>query len=240
MWPGAKALVRNSLVVAAAVWTVIGVSACDQQKRGSSPASGPNRQVTVVGSGQVQGTPDTMTFDVSIQTTAPDSAAAMTQTSDRSQQFIDQLTQNGVDRKDIATVNVSVGPHYGTDPSKIIDYQATNTLTVKIHDLGVAPRVFDVIKSTGDAAHLNSTTLSIGDDSQLVKDARARAFADAKGRAEQYAKLAGVKLGEVISISETGGAQPPVPLTEPRPAAMPVEPGQQTVSFSVTVVWEIG
>ena len=77
-----------------------------------------------------------------------------------------------------------------------------------------------------------------------MKDARNRAFNDAKDRAEQYSELSGLDLGKVISISElpAGGAPPPAPM--PRGAmadamAVPVEPGQQTVGFSVTVIWEL-
>jgi uncharacterized protein YggE len=76
-----------------------------------------------------------------------------------------------------------------------------------------------------------------------VKDARARAFTDAKDRAEQYAQLSGLTLGSVISISEVAGTQPPVPMQRDAEMAMaapvPVEPGQQTVGFSVTVIWEL-
>ena len=69
-----------------------------------------------------------------------------------------------------------------------------------------------------------------------------RAFDDAKDRAEQYAQLSGLTLGNVISISESAGATPaPPPTPMPRAAmeAVPLEPGQQTVGFSVTVIWEL-
>jgi hypothetical protein len=76
-----------------------------------------------------------------------------------------------------------------------------------------------------------------------VKDARTRAFDDAKDRAEQYAQLAGLTLGDVISISESAGTMPPTPMPAPMPRAameaVPLEPGQQSVSFSVTVIWEL-
>jgi uncharacterized protein YggE len=97
-----------------------------------------------------------------------------------------------------------------------------------------------IVNTGGDATRINSVRYSIQDDSKLVKDARARAFQDAKDRAEQYAQLSGLKLGKVISISET--VPPPTPTPMPRgPMAtnIPLEPGQQTVSFSVTVVWEL-
>jgi uncharacterized protein YggE len=76
-----------------------------------------------------------------------------------------------------------------------------------------------------------------------VKDARAHAFADAKDRAAQYAQLSGLGLGKILSVSETaGGGAPPTGMPAPRggmQASVPLEPGQQTVSFSVTAVWEL-
>ena len=69
-----------------------------------------------------------------------------------------------------------------------------------------------IVSTGGDATRINSVNYSIEDDSQLVKDARARAFKDAKDRAEQYAQLSGLTLGKVISISESAVPPPPTPL----------------------------
>ena len=99
-----------------------------------------------------------------------------------------------------------------------------------------------VIVGTGGAAtRINSVSYSIADDSQLVKDARSRAFQDAKDRAGQYAQLSGLGLGKIISISETSGGATATGVPAPRmmPSSVPLEPGQQTVSFSVTAVWEL-
>jgi uncharacterized protein YggE len=99
-----------------------------------------------------------------------------------------------------------------------------------------------IVGTGGDATRINSVSYSIADDSQLVKDARARAFQDAKNRAEQYAQLSGLKLGKVISISEASGAAATMPPAPPRGGiaeSVPLEPGQQTVRFSVTAVWEL-
>ena len=239
----AKALLRNGILLVTSALAITGLTACDQQS-GSSDQPGPNnRQVTVVGAGRVQGTPDTLTANVSIEATAPDVTTAMNQTSDRTRAVIDALVNNAkVDRKDISTTSVSLQPQYGSDPSAIVGYRASNSLAVKIRDLGSASQTLALIVSTGgDATRINSVNYSIDDDSQLVKDARARAFDDAKARAEQYAQLSGLKLGKVISISEASGSTPPTPTPMPRAAmeAVPVEPGQQTVSFSVTVIWEL-
>lgn len=82
---------------------------------------------------------------------------------------------------------------------------------------------------------------SIEDDSALMRDARARAFNDAKDRAEQYARLSGLRLGSVISIAETGSQAKPTPAPAPRSVAteVPLAPGQQPVNISLTAVWEL-
>ena len=216
------------------------VSACDRHsaKVGDNP-----REVTVVGSGQVQGVPDTLTADVGIEFTAPDVTVAMNQTNDRQQAVISALTGAGVDRKDISTTEVSLEPQYDSSGGTITGYRADNSIRVKIHPADSASHVLAVIVGAGgDATRINSVSYSIADDSQLVKDARTRAFQDAKNRAEQYAQLSGLKLDKIISISEpSGGAAttPPAPPRSGMQAAVPLEPGQQTVSFSVTAVWQL-
>ncbi|OMC54462.1 hypothetical protein A5745_19480 [Mycobacterium sp. IS-2888] len=238
----APRFVRRSIAVLAAGLAVTTLSACD--KHNSAPAPGANpRQVTVLGSGQVQGVPDTLTADVGIEFTATDVTAAMNQTNDRQQAVINALVGAGLDRKDISTTTVNLEPQYGSGTATITGYRATNAIRVKIHPTDAASRMLALIVNTGgDATRISSVSYSIADDSQLVKDARARAFNDAKNRADQYAQLSGLRLGRVLSISEaTGGA--PTPGGPPAPprsmAAVPLEPGQQTVSFSVTAVWEL-
>ena len=236
------------IVLAAAGLVVAGLAGCD-----ATSTSGPSiiptadaatRQVTVVGSGEVQGTPDTLNANVSIEFTAPDVTAAMNQTSDRQEAVINALVNSGIDRRDISTTNVSLQPQYGGgDNPAITGYRASNSIAVKIRKLDAASQALAIIVSTGgDATRINSVSYAIDDDSQLVKDARTRAFDDAKDRAEQYAQLSGLTLGKIISISESAGTTPvPPPTPMPRAAmeAVPLEPGQQSVGFSVTVIWEL-
>ncbi len=192
----------------------------------------------------MQGTPDTLNANVSIEFTAPDVTAAMNQTSDRQEAVINALVNSGIDRRDISTTNVSLQPQYGGgDNPAITGYRASNSIAVKIRKLDAASQALALIVSTGgDATRINSVSYAIDDDSQLVKDARTRAFDDAKDRAEQYAQLSGLTLGKIISISESAGTTPvPPPTPMPRAAmeAVPLEPGQQSVGFSVTVIWEL-
>ncbi len=244
--PSTSNFVRRSIASAAAGLAIATVSACDSHH--PAPAGANPRQVTVFGSGHVQGVPDTLTADVGIEFTAPDVTTAMNQTNDRQHAVIDALVGAGIDRKEISTTEVGLQPEYNNpEPNgtaAITGYRATNSIEVKIHPPDAASRILALMVSAGgDATRIRSVSYSIADDSQLVKDARARAFNDAKSRAEQYAQLSGLRLGNVLSISEaTDNAQvagaPPAP-PKAMPTAVPLEPGQQTVSFSVTAVWEL-
>jgi uncharacterized protein len=236
----ARRRAKTPILLGLALGLATAISACDHSP--DRPGDNP-RQVTVVGSGHVQGVPDTLTADVGIEFTARDVTAAMDQTNGRQQAVIDALANAGVDRKDISTTDVSLQPQYDNAGGTITGYRAVNSIRVKIHPASTASRLLAVIVGTGgDATRINSVSYSIEDDSQLVKDARAHAFADAKDRATQYAQLSGLGLGKILSISEVAGGASPTAIPAPRSgmqAAVPLEPGQQTVSFSVTAVWEL-
>ena len=205
-------------------------------------------EVTVVGTGEVQGTPDVMNASVGIEATAKDVSGAVSAMNDRANAMIDALGAAGVAKEDIKTSELSIQPEYSTPgqaggTSTISGYRATNTVRIVVRDLSKASEILDkAVKSGGDNARLGSISFDIKDDTELLKQARERAFNDAKSRAEQYAQLSGESLGSVITISEVGGNTPsPSPLLQEKSAAadFAVEPGQQTVSFQVTVKWSL-
>ncbi|OBI90867.1 SIMPL domain-containing protein [Mycobacterium asiaticum] len=235
---------RKVFIAVAAGLALVTASACDAPTPANAPPAGP-RQVTVLGSGQVQGVPDTLTAVVGIEFIAADATAAMNQTNDRQQAVINALLGAGLDRQDIRTTQVALQPQYTapvpTETAAVAGYRADNTIEVRIHPTDAASKLLDLVVSTGgNATRIRSVNYSIADDSQLVKDARARAFEDAKTRAQQYAQLSGLRLGKVLSISEAAGTPPTAgPQPAPRASMAPLEPGQQTVNFSVTAVWEL-
>ena len=102
-------------------------------------------------------------------------------------------------------------------------------------------RAFLAIEECGDGARFRGWLRVIARRLAFNyrRDARTRAFSDAKDRAQQFADLSGMSLGKIISISETAEGTTPTPVPRAMAAAVPMEPGQQTVGFSVTVVWEL-
>lgn len=240
----ARIVLRWPMTLALAGVAALAMAGCDAAPGGGTDIP---RQVTVVGTGEVQGVPDTLTTEAGIEFVAGDVTSAMNQTSERQQAVIDALVDAGVDRKDISTTQVSLQPQYGnpdaSGSANITGYRAGNTIRVKVERDSASQVLAVIVRAGGDATRINGVSYSIEDDSALVRGARERAFNDAKDRAEQYAQLSGLRLGQVISISEIAGETPPTPVGMPMPRAMaaapPVEPGQQTVSFTVTAVWEL-
>lgn len=199
---------KRIIACAAAGLTAATVLAgCDS----APPVHANARQVTVVGSGQVQGVPDTLTADVAIEVVAPDVTAAMNQAGDRQQAVIGALTSGGIDTADISTTGVSLQPQYGDNSqvpgmAAITGYRASNSIRVRIRKLDSASGALARDRQRGRQQHPDQLgQLFDRGRLQLVGDARARAFNDARNRAEQYAQLSGLSLGKVISISESPG-----------------------------------
>jgi uncharacterized protein YggE len=124
-------------------------------------------------------------------------------------------------------------------------YDVFQSLTVKLRDLDRAgDAISDAAEAGGNATRINGVSFDIEDNSELLERARDAAFADAKAKAEQYARLAGRSLGKVAQISENNYSTGPIAYGGARAEAamdssVPIQPGTQQVSISNTVVWEL-
>jgi uncharacterized protein YggE len=103
--------------------------------------------------------------------------------------------------------------------------------------------VLDALVSSG-SNQIDNISFSIRDTKALLAQARVAAVKDAFDRAQTYAKAAGVTLGAIKSISESGGVYQPRPMyrMEAMVAAAPPPPvagGEESVTANVTITWEI-
>jgi uncharacterized protein YggE len=121
-------------------------------------------------------------------------------------------------------------------------YNATNSVEVTIRNLDVAGKVLSAATAAG-ADQLYGIRFEIEDPSTLQGEARQKAVADARTRAERLAQLAGLKLGAAVSIVEMdggGGGGPIMPMASmARMEAAPVERGELTVSSTVQIVYAL-
>lgn len=196
--------------------------------------------ITVVGHGEASGSPDVFQATVGVSVRSRRIAGVMAEVKAKARAVIDAVLDSGVATEDVRTAWMSVHPQF--DGNRITGYAADNSVRITVRDLSKVSDVLDkAVTAGGEAAQLSGVSFDLQDSTELSTQARERAFADAKARAEQYAALAGATLGKVLRVDETGGAsQPRAEFAMLRAAGgPPVEAGQQTVSAAITVVWEL-
>jgi uncharacterized protein len=152
------------------------------------------------------------------------------------------LKAAAIDEKDIQTSRLSLQPqstpnHAGIPA--ITGYRASNHVTIRLHDVTKAAGVIDMLVGAG-ANDIGGINFMVSGASKLLDQAREQAVADARRKAEIYAKAAGVTLGAPLSISEGGGSPMPMQFrAKALAAATPIAPGQETLQVSVNVSWAI-
>ena len=199
------------------------------------------RTITVTGTGTVTGTPDELSLSLDTTAQAASVGAALGAANRAMTAVRDALTADHVAPADIRTSGLSVQPVYDKD-NTITGYTVSESLTAELHDLATAGQVItDAITAGGNAVRINDLRLDLNDQAPvLMAKARALAITDARHRAGQYAKAAGARLGQVLSISETA-SNPPFP-TVPYAfagSAVPISPGTLQMSTSVVVVYQM-
>ena len=216
----------------------------------AQPAPSTGRGITVVGIGKASGTPDVAQVNVGVETEAASVQQAVADNKAKMTQLLDALKALGIAGKDIQTSNYGVFTERQPVPAPETKssegaptYHVNNQVSVTVRDVNKLGDVLDKAVAAG-ANNIYGVSFSVADTSKLEADARARAIADAKARADSLAKLTGVTLGEVVSVSEVIGGQGPV--FDRVATAMgsggggaPIQPGELEVNMSVQVMFAI-
>jgi uncharacterized protein YggE len=209
--------------------------------------------IWVTGEGKVTAVPDLAILRLGIEAQEATVAEAQAQASEAMERVMTALEDNGVAEKDIQTQYFNINQITRWDElmgqEVIIGYRVSNMVTAKIRDVDNAGLIIDaVVTAGGDLTRIDSINFSIDDPSVYLEEARQKAMADVKAKAEDLAKLAGVKLGKPTYISESsylpspiyprvyyeGGMAPPAPVVVP-----PISPGEMEVSLTVQIAYAI-
>lgn len=206
--------------------------------------------ITVRAVGRVETAPDTLTVMIGVQSRAATARAALDRNNDRARKVIELIKAAGVPAKDVQTSQLSIYPSYD-DHNEVIGYQASNTVSAKLHDLTKAGPVIDAAATeSGDDIRLDGISFSVEDTTAALSAARKNAIEQANIRAKEYAKAAGAELGAVRVIDEEVTPMPPIFSMESvartadvaggAVASVPVEPGQHVLEVRVKVVYRLG
>lgn len=239
------------------------VAGCTPQALAAPVAAGeaPTRSITVVGRGEVKAKPDIATVNLGVEVTAPTVSEAMTEANARMKTILAAMKALGIAEKDIQTSNFSINferrepiapvaaettsgaKPAGTEPPAGF-YRVNNMVQVTIRDLAKVGDVLDAAVEAG-ANNVWGVSFGLGDTAALEAQAREKAVADARSRAETLAKLNGVTVGDVIAISEVIGSGPSPLYAEAASfrglggGGAPVEPGELTFATQIQTVYGI-
>ena len=212
---------------------------------------------STTGTGEVNTVPTTAHVSLGVTKTTTSADTAKNELNTVINDIIEDLKALGIEEKNIKTTNFSVNPDYSqpqplttsTRPGVAGEtgrFTATANLEVETKDVETANKAVDAASAAG-ANLIGGVTFEVSDDERekLEDEARIKAIADAKAKAEKIAKAAGLRLGRVVTISESGGTQPY--LMEARAADMKaasgtvptdLQPGENTVRVDVTLSFE--
>jgi len=216
---------------------------------GSVPIS-TNQQtgISVNAEGKVPATPDIATVSLGVTAQAATVAEAQSLATSAMNQVMNALKTNGVAEKDIQTSYYNIQEVTKWDQlkqiSEIAGYQVTNMVTAKIRELNKTGIIIDaVVNAGGDLTRVNNISFSVEDPTTYYDAARAKAVAAAKAKAESIAKLAGVKLGSLLYITESASYYPET-VYYARSAAdvaasTPISAGEVDITLNVQAVYAI-
>jgi uncharacterized protein YggE len=205
------------------------------------------RTITVTGTGLVRGTPDVLELLVGVKTRDVSAGEALDRNSSLTQRVIDVLKDAGVDDDDLQTSDLSISPFYDDEGDDLEGYTVSNLLVASIREMDKAGGIIDAAtKAAGNEIVVHGVYFSFDDNTELVAKARADAVRRARLQAEQLAEAAGVELGDLLTLSEDSAPYGPAleadaaRVAEGDIAAAPIEPGSESLSVQVTLIFEIG
>jgi uncharacterized protein len=232
-----KRMTPRSALVAAAIAGALLAAPGWAQTQSDFPSA-----ISVTGEATVSVPPDVAQVDGGVTSEAKTAREASDANNVAMAKVLSALKGAGIAEKDYQTSRLSLQPQYAPNrpgPSPIVGYRASNHVTIRVRDVTKIANVIDTLVGAG-ANEIGGIKFMVSQASKLLDDARAQAVADARRKAEIYAKAAGVTLGAPLSISEEGA---PGPLFRtkmaPMAAATPVAQGEETLSVTVNVSWAI-
>lgn len=206
-------------------------------------------RLDVVATGEVTRVPDIVRIGAGVVTTAPTASGALQENARRMESVRAALRRAGIAERDIQTSQLNLQPDYRHDQNgnqpQLIGYRASNEVMVRFRNIADTGKILDALVAQG-ANQINGPMLGIDKPEGALDEARTKALAAARARADLYARSLGKRVGRILSVSEGGGGIYPQPMMRMRAmdvrgesASSSVEPGEQSLSVTLAVSFEL-
>jgi len=242
---------RNLMLAAIAAGTVAALPAAVSAQVQTVPVQVPlisGTRLDVTATGEVNRVPDVAIISAGVQTLRPTATAAIEENAARMERVRSALKRAGIEDRDIQTSSISLNPEYHYDqnqPPRLTGYRATNTVNVRFRDLKRTGAILDALVAEG-ANQINGPNLTIDKPEAALDEARAKAIANGRARADLYARALGMRVVRLMSVSEGGGynVPPPMPMVQMMAersgaADTKIDPGTQQLQVSVSMSFEL-
>ncbi len=197
--------------------------------------------------GETRVRPDQATISLGVTTEAPTAAEAMRLNAVKMNQVIAALKTGGIADRDIQTSGLNLSPQYVYQenlPPRLTGYQASNTVTIVVRDLGKLGRAVDAAVGSG-ATNIGGLGFGLQNSGAAEDAARLDAVKALQAKADLYAKAMGYRVARLVTFSEGGGYSPPPPMPMVAMArfdkaeSTPVEAGELKVRIDVNATFEL-
>lgn len=207
------------------------------------------RVLTLIGISSLRISPDLVVISLGVETKSSSAEEALRTNSEFMNRAIEALKKIGIPNEEISTSRVQLYPDYIYDRhgvAMVTGYRAINVITVKSKQLEKAGHIIDATVREG-VNRVESVYFTLTDEGQksLRKNLLGLAVKDALDRAQSTLEPLGMRVIGVVNISINDGYYPPIRLeaqavkgSDGMPT--PVIPGEQTVTASVSITFEIG
>lgn len=214
----------------------------------ASPVAVAGTRLDISATGEVTRVPDVAVISAGVVTRSATATAALEENAARMARVTAALKRAGIADRDIQTSNISLNPEYRyaeNQPPQLVGYTASNQLSVRFRDIRSTGRILDALVAQG-ANQINGPSLTIDKPEEALDEARVKAIAVGRARAELYARALGMRVVRLVSVSEGGGnypVPPPMPvMMEARAmgaADSKIEPGEQKLQVSLSMSFEL-
>lgn len=198
--------------------------------------------VDVTGTGTASATPDMVNLDLRVTRDGSSVSHTLRQVDQVASAVRETLRAAGIADRDVMTTSTGIHQRYDNQGQTVAGFTGFHALRVGVRDLDQVSSLVDAaVESAGNALLVDGITLSIADPEPLLTTARERAFADARARAEQYARFADRTLGEVLWIGDVlSGPEPRMYAARAEAdhgGSLSLAPGESSVTARLSVRW---
>ena len=161
--------------------------------------------ITVQATGTADVVPDAVRLSLTVSAVAPTGDEALAQASVSAEKVRNALKDFDIDTADIASQTLSVNPEYSyteAEGQKLVGYRASQTFDVLIRQADDAGAVVEAVVAGDANVSINATYPVVDDATAGTVAARKNAVDKARAKAQEYADLLGVELGEVVYLTE--------------------------------------